>query len=325
MSAYRYSLSPYTGMNSRYRCPSCEDKDKTFTLYIDNDTGESIHPDVGRCSREVKCGYHYSPKQYFQDHDTAFDTLDDDYYLTRVIPKPKAKPKPASFIPSELLKGTLKQYESNHLVTYLRRLFGTTNTERLIAKYLIGTAKKWEGASVFWQVDMEGKVRSGKIMLYNPETGKRVREPFSHVTWVHSELKLPDYELKQCFFGEHLLRDKTMPVAIVESEKTAIISSVYLPEFIWLAAGSISNLNAEKCAILKGRKVMLFPDLNGFDKWKNKAMELSRDVSLSLSDSLSLSVSDLLERNANKADREQGYDMADYLVKYDWREFVVTS
>ena len=64
MSDYRYSLAPYTGMNSRYRCPSCGDKDKTFTLYIDNETGEPIHPDVGRCSREVKCGYHYSPKQY---------------------------------------------------------------------------------------------------------------------------------------------------------------------------------------------------------------------------------------------------------------------
>ncbi len=323
MSDYRYSLAPYTGMNSRYRCPSCGDKDKTFTLYIDNETGEPIHQDVGRCSREIKCGYHYSPKQYFHDHDIAFDAPDDDYYLIRNNPKPKSIPKPTSFILKETLKGTLKHYDSNHLVTYFRRLFGSANTEKLIAKYYIGSAKKWEGGTVFWQIDIEGKIRTGKIMLYNSETGKRVREPFSHVTWVHSELKLPDYELKQCFFGEHLLREKTMPVAIVESEKTAIISSVYLPEYIWLAAGSISNLNAEKCAVLKGRKVILFPDLNGYDKWKTKAMELSSDISFSGSSKFSVSVSSLLERNANKDDREQGYDLADYLVEYDWREFVV--
>lgn len=77
---------------------------------------------------------------------------------------------------------------------------------------------------------------------------------------------MPDFELKQCLFGEHLLRDKAKPIAIVESEKTAIIASVYLPQFIWLAVGSLTNLNAEKCSVLKGRTVTLFPDLNGFEK-----------------------------------------------------------
>jgi len=56
-------------------------------------------------------------------------------------------------------------------------------------------------------------------MLYSPTTGKRVKEPFNHITWVHKALKQPDFNLKQCLFGEHLLQDKTKPVAIVESEK----------------------------------------------------------------------------------------------------------
>lgn len=95
---------------------------------------------------------------------------------------------------------------------------------------MVGTSKYWEGATVFWQMDYQNRVRTGKIMLYNPATGKRIKEPYNHVTWVHSILHKEDYNLKQCFFGEHLLpEDKSRPVALVESEKTAIIASYYLP------------------------------------------------------------------------------------------------
>jgi len=128
---------------------------------------------------------------------------------------------------------------------------------------------------------------------------------------------MPEFELKQCFFGEHLLQDKQKPVAITESEKTAVISSVYFPQFIWLAAGSLTNLNAEKCSILKGRTVILFPDLKGFEKWSNKAKELSHLASFN--------VSDLLERKATEAEKEQGFDLADYLIKFDYKEFALTG
>jgi hypothetical protein len=116
-------------------------------------------------------------------------------------------------------------------------------------------------------------------------------------------------------FGEHLLIDKTKPVAIVESEKTAVIASVYLPQFVWVAVGSLTNLNAEKCSILKGRTVTLFPDLNGFDKWSSKAKELSHLATFT--------VSDLLERKATEAERKQGFDLADYLIKYDYKAFAL--
>lgn len=75
-------------------------------------------------------------------------------------------------------------------------------------RYKVGTSKYWDGATVFWQTDNQNKVRTGKIMLYNPETGKRIKEPYNHVTWVHSVLHKGDYNLKQCFFGEHLLPEE---------------------------------------------------------------------------------------------------------------------
>lgn len=311
MNEHRYILEPYKGMNTRYRCPSCQQRDKTFSLYIDTETGEHIHPTVGRCNRESNCGQHYTPKQYFQDNNISFDKPKE-YKPRPVTPQQK----PVSFIPVEVFKASLKAHETNHFVQFLINQFGVEVASQLVSRYFIATSKHWNGATVFWQIDTQGKVRTGKIMLYCPTTGKRVKEPFNHINWVHKALKQPEFELKQCLFGEHLLIDKTKPVAIVESEKTAVIASVYLPQFIWVAVGSLTNLNAEKCSILKGRTVTLFPDLNGFDKWSSKAKELSHLATFT--------VSDLLERKATEAEKKQGFDLADYLIKYDYKAFALT-
>ena len=67
MNDYRYILEPYSGRNSRFTCPNCE-KPHQFTRYIDTETGEVIERNVGKCNRIDKCGYHYTPKQFFQDN-----------------------------------------------------------------------------------------------------------------------------------------------------------------------------------------------------------------------------------------------------------------
>ena len=237
----------------------------------------------------------------------------------------KPQPKPASFISNEVFKASLKAYEANCFVQYLNELFGVEVASELVSRYFIGTSKhkfaskefpnykSEKGATVFWQIDKHGKVRTGKIMLYSPTTGKRIKEPFNHINWVHSLLKTPEFELRQCLFGEHLLNDKTKPVAIVESEKTAVIASVYFPQFIWLAVGSLSNLKSEICSVLAGRTIKLFPDLNCFDKWSAIAKKIFNPELVE--------VSDLLERNASEAERKQGFDLADYLIRVDFREF----
>lgn len=144
-------------------------------------------------------------------------------------------------------------------------------------------------------------------MHYNLETGKRIKEPFNRIQWVHKVLKLPEFELKQCFLNEHLLRGNSKPVGIVESEKTAIIASIYLHGLIWLAAGSKEGLNADKCNVLKGRKVILFPDLNVYQLWCKKAKELSYITNFTVSNSL--------EKMSNEEDKAKGLDLADYLIE----------
>ena len=305
MNQYKYILEPYNGMSTRYRCPKCDKGNKTFTLYIDIDTNEHLHTSVGRCNREIECGYHYTPNQYFQDNDISFD-----------IHLPKARnpklvqpqPKSVSFIPVEVFKASLKGHETNHFVKFLIKQFSVEITSELISKYFISTSKQWNGSTVFWQIDIEGKVRTGKIMLYDEVTGYRVKKPYNHIQWAHKVIGQTDFKLEQCLFGEHLLIDKSKPIAIVESEKTAIISSIYMPEFIWLATGGLSNLNVSKCSVLKGRKVVFFPDLKAYTKWNEKVDGINKDLNTQFL------VSNFLELNASNEEKEGGYDIADYLV-----------
>lgn len=314
MQNYKYKLEPYKGMASRYTCPACR-KAKTFTRYIDRETGKHISDHVGKCSRLDHCEYHYTPKQYFEANKPLFEPIQKPAFSYTIKKSKPVQVQSATYVPLKVFKDSLQPHERNYFVSFLIALFGTEKAAQLVSRYFIGTSKHWNGATVFWQIDSTGKIRAGKIMLYDPEKGKRVKEPYNHITWMHKALKLSNYELKQCLFGEHLLKtDLNKPCALVESEKTAIIASVYLPQFHWLAVGSLTNLNAEKCQVLKGRSVTLFPDLNGFAKWKHKAKELSQLARFT--------VSDLLERKATEEERQKGLDLADYLARLCYKDFI---
>lgn len=54
-------------------------------------------------------------------------------------------------------------------------------------KYKIGTSKNWNGATVFWQTDNQNNIKTGKIMLFDKLSCKRVKEPYNHITWIHKK------------------------------------------------------------------------------------------------------------------------------------------
>jgi len=291
MENFKYQLAK----KGKKICPACERK--SYVLYIDTMTGEPLHSTVGKCDRADNCGHHYTPKQYFTDNNMTFDKKE---YSRPLLMTPKPQP---SYIDADVFKKSLKSYDQNNLITYLCSIVGDEAAGKAIQRYFIGTSKHWEKSTVFWQIDATGKVRAGKIMQYDPLTGKRVKKPINRITWVHSAMKLSEFNLSQCLFGEHLLKDNK-PVAIVESEKTAIIASCYVPSFIWLACGGCGNLNITRCKPLKGKKVVLFPDNGKSAEWSEKARELSTICSVS--------VSNILEREGV----ETGADIADYLQGY---------
>ncbi len=202
-------------------------------------------------------------------------------------------------------------YKSN-FVRFLCEFLTTEQMTYIGDNYALGATKNKE--VIFWQIDMTGKVRTGKIMQYNAITGKRLKHESGAIDWVHNKLKktgvLPeDFNLQQCFFGEHLLalyQDKS--VAIVESEKSALIASALIPNLIWLAAGNINGLSVDKCKVLKNRTVILYPDLGAFEKWSLKAAEIKEKCNCKII------ISTLLEFEASEFDRANGFDIADYII-----------
>lgn len=89
------------------------------------------------------------------------------------------------FIHPETVNASFTNYNQNNFVQYLITLFGFDKADELVGRYRIGTSSHWCGATVFWQLDTQGNVRTGKVMLYDKQTGKRVKEPFNHITWMH--------------------------------------------------------------------------------------------------------------------------------------------
>ncbi|SDB80939.1 DUF6371 domain-containing protein [Williamwhitmania taraxaci] len=308
-----FTLEKYSGKKSRFTCPKCN-RAGEFTRYVHPETGERLPPYVGICNRKDKCGYAYSNGDYIRENPGAHANE----RITSALPKPVIPP---SFMNWALLSKSMSHYPENNLYLFLCNLVGMKEAEAILAKYYVGTSKHWAGASVYWQVDLQSNVRSGKVMLYNSETGKRQHKK---QTWVHAVMGLKGFNLSQCLFGEHLLgleENREKGVAIVESEKTAIIASRFIDSVVWLATGGLELLNPAtnpaKFKPLIGRQVILYPDLslpnsfNGdtaFKSWTRKA-EFLRFMGVKVT------VSELLENVATDEERENGFDIADYLIR----------
>lgn len=294
-----YVLEKYSGKNSRFDCPNCQ-KPNTFTRYINPITKEYVSTEVGICNRKIKCGYHYSPKEYFTQNNIPYKTIIPPIdYVPEVV-------KPPSVMPERLLLRSKKAYAKNNFVQFLDAFVGQRHRIQAVEQYNIGTSKFWPGATVFWQVDQGSKVRTGKIILFDAETGKRV--PY-HVNWAHKFINDPDFRVSQCLFGEHLIRlFPKKPVVIVESEKSAIIASIFCPQYVWLACGGINQLSLTKCLSLKGKEIILIPDTDAYQEWKELALRLEEGLNQRIQ------VSDILQTIASAEECQDGWDIADYLI-----------
>ena len=321
MNEYRFHLQKYkAGRNTKQTCPQCGRR-KCFVRYVDEEGKIEFPYYVGRCDHEDSCGYHYTPKDFFRDNpDLKPNDFENDTWRYDKTNKPvmvKPEPEVPSFISADIMRKTLSHYETNPLYTFLCKTIGKDAANRQFEHYKVGTSKKWGGATVFWQIDKDGNVRSGKLMGYNPKDGHRIKEPIPQVCWVHTELKLPDFHLKQCLFGEHLLATSSATIMLVESEKTCLIASHFMSDFLWLATGGKDGcFNEETMHVLHGRDVILMPDLGATEKWTRKSAILTPICN-------SVTVSTVLEQMATDEQREAGPDISDFLLMQETNQMIL--
>lgn len=188
------------------------------------------------------------------------------------------------------------------------------------SRYRLGISKK--GGVIFWQIDREELPHDGKVVYYDPDC-HRSKQKKQHPIWVsfilakRAGLKKGEYASSHCLFGLHLLRVVGGDVAIVEAEKTAIILSVHYPQYIWLASGGLTELQADKFRPLRGHKVVLFPDTDpdgrAYRQWFNIAQEVM--LSPFWEDSPPIYVSPLLELNATPDQKARKIDLIDFLFE----------
>jgi len=244
-----------------------------------------------------KCGYHFTPKMYFEKNGYQ----PDDFHKPAL--KPKTIIKSPSCIDKKLMQASLTNYHKNNFAIGLTKYFPEYLVLEVLQRYYVGTAKG--NKTIFWQVNRLGQVRTGKVMQYNSATVKRV----GYVNWVHHITKQKDFNLKQVFFGAHLLIDKIRPVAIAEGEKNAIIGALYYPQYNWIAVGSIEMLNVEKLNALKDYQITLFPDKGkAFSKWSKIAENACFDVH----------VNTVLENTGLK----EGDDIADLVISIKKEQYL---
>jgi hypothetical protein len=162
--------------------------------------------------------------------------------------------KQSKFIEKSLVLRYNSHTPEDNLLSYIRRTYGDSKTELVKKMYYLGTSK--DGGTIFWEINIDQKVQRAKISYYTSE-GKRT-----------SKYKIP-YEkgdgYYSCLFGEHLISGKEnieKTIVLVESEKTAIICAIHIPEYVWLSYGGVNGLTDAKLDVLIGRRIILVPDLS---------------------------------------------------------------
>jgi hypothetical protein len=329
----------------------------TLVKYIDTSTGEYLPERYGRCDREIKCGYHLNPykdgfsKKIWSEenlllrNDAEKKSMSFRYSVFQKFrPVEKNEVQKLSCIPYEILKATRKGYEQNVFIqNLLQRVqfpFHVKDLEQVIKMYHLGTICKGyrAGAVTFPFIDINGDIRAIQAKQFD-ETNHTLSTDFLHSIYKRdceqNNRPIPDWlshyleneKIVSCLFGEYLLNKyPTNPIALVEAPKTAIIGTLYfgLPDnpknFLWLAVYNLSSLNIEKCKVLQGRKVCLFPDLNAYDNWSNKAKQFEKEMPGTV-----FKISDLLERKATDEEKAKGLDIADYLLRFDVKDFQKTE
>lgn len=188
----------------------------------------------------------------------------------------KKKVIPTSFINEGYLMRTLDK--DSALKEYLCTLIDPDNIELAFNKYKVGADK--EGNIIYWYIDKQGGIRSGKVMQYGADGHRQ-----GNTNWVHSILLKNNiydtFNFQSVPFGEHLLNDiaDNSEIAVVEAEKTALICDAVFNDSnirVWLAVGGKKS-DVSFYEKLRPYRIHLYPDVDSIEQWQGIADRLKKE------------------------------------------------
>lgn len=297
-------------------CPKCNKK--TFVRYI-YDSGYYVGQNFGKCDRLNKCGFHNAPKITDLDPYYIINTDLRNIVLKKLglskkdlknkqieplkniesIEQPKTK---TNLIDSNFYKQSIINFKNSNFYKGIRNHFKYVDSSKIdsvFKKYKIGAYKDFV---IFWRFK-DSVVGNGKIIKYDVENIKRT----SNIFWAHNVLRLDPlkYEFEKILFGEHLI-DKYKTIFLVESEKSAVICSIFNDNenFEFIASGGVNNLNLTNIITLKDRckRLIIIPDSDLYTKWFKIANHL-----------YDVGIIDI-RKYLNKSEIEAGFDIADLIL-----------
>ncbi len=192
--------------------------------------------------------------------------------------------------------------EPDTLSRWMEGLFPPAQVRFVRAQYGAGALP--DGRTVFPYTDRAGRVIDGKVMAYGTDghrlkiedsrlkiqdsgdvtqcaqrTGNNLQSSVFNlqsppVTWLHAIDRL-ERPLPLPLFGEDLLGTLPFaPICLVESEKTALVAKLWRPDCTWLATGGKSTFTADRCRVLAGRTIFVWPDADAIGEWMETAATL---------------------------------------------------
>lgn len=272
-----FSVNPNKGMYKCFACGAGGDAIKFLMEY-----------------RETKLTYpealHYLAHKYSIP-------VDDDYDKYRWKNIKPAKPrmivethKEMLVMPRDVVLQTMRQTQPNIFIEWLKSLpWNEEQRKRLGDVLWLYCVGRWQDRVCFWQIDEQGRPRGGKLMRYGLN-GKRDKDRKTGAPgWMHNQegirerLDMEHHEYRSTLFGFHLLnRYPHAVINIVESEKTALFMTIVYGDMernLWMACGGLEFLKLESLQPLidSKRRVWIWPDKDGVEKWQSKVKHLLND------------------------------------------------
>ena len=143
---------------------------------------------------------------------------------------------------------------------------------KALVRYQVLSNGKYTG---FPYINYYKKIVSVKYMEYgdNLHRVKKTKngETYSSIFWEHSKrINEETQYFKACWFGEQFALSSDFEYfGVVESEKSAILASIFVPNVCFLACGSKSTIKNLVYKGLNEKKVILYPDQDGWAEWND--------------------------------------------------------